>query len=141
MLETESVAAADWRSLVPADTRASVMGEGRSNGSGGMTAAVADLEAHFQRAVADLSYAARRLDTEFAATYEEAGIGQLNPQRLLRRLQRLQQEVMALNTEGDEIAAEKSTLKQALGGLLLQNSSQVASLERSVGMDTQKFEA
>jgi len=68
----------DWRSLVTDDgVKPQLTVPGAGCGGGGMGQAAAELEAHFQRAVADLSYISRKMDTEFAAHYDEAGYSQV----------------------------------------------------------------
>lgn len=101
---------------------------------GDITSAVQQLEAVFLKAECDLSYVSRKLDTEFETVFADNGQENINPRKIVQRIEKLRKEMERLRVLHVEVEKEKQAFVTATVPVLLSNNKLASELARCAAL-------
>ncbi|CAH3182633.1 unnamed protein product [Porites evermanni] len=99
-----------------------------------MEPAVDKLEALFQKAESDLNYISLRLETEFSQQFSESCQDELNPIKLLKRINQAKQRFKSLSEEASCICSKQEEIKDVLTDQMLACQDLLRQLQKCAGL-------
>ncbi|KAM7449437.1 regulation of microtubule polymerization or depolymerization [Porites harrisoni] len=106
-----------------------------------MEPAVDKLEALFQKAESDLNYISLRLESEFSQQFSESCQDELNPIKLLKRINQAKQRFKSLSEEASCICSKQEEIKDVLTDQMLACQDLLRQLQKRAGLSVKDSNA
>lgn len=94
-----------------------------------------DPQSQLEKAATDLNYVLHFLRTEYAQKFEASGEPNLNPMKLMQRLERIQEDLPRLKEDCLTLCTEKRNLIEMSKKTLLDTRQRLLDMNKNLGLD------